>query len=176
MKNAIFRIALLTLPLASLSQTYYYIDNIAVTPQNATSLDNIYIAAFGSFTNTGTQMDSATVTITGYEIYLNYYLQTSLTSSSAEVPHDEYFNLGTLPEGEYHINFVGDHIGDFVSDTTQKHFTVGSLGFDEHKLHPQDKHLLKICDYLGREVQITPNTPLIYYYSNGSIERVMHND
>lgn len=36
------------------------------------------------------------------------------------------------------------------------------------------KQLIKVTDIMGRETQPTPNTPLIYIYSDGSIERVFN--
>ncbi len=36
-----------------------------------------------------------------------------------------------------------------------------------------DRKLVKVIDYLGREVPLRPNTPLIKVYSDGSIDRVM---
>lgn len=39
------------------------------------------------------------------------------------------------------------------------------------ELEMNSKKLLKVCDYLGRETKVKNNTPLIFYYSNGTIER-----
>lgn len=36
-----------------------------------------------------------------------------------------------------------------------------------------DRELVKVIDYLGREVPMRPNTPLIKIYSDGSVERVI---
>lgn len=36
-----------------------------------------------------------------------------------------------------------------------------------------EKELVKIVDLMGRETEFRPNTPLIYIYSDGTIERVM---
>ncbi len=41
------------------------------------------------------------------------------------------------------------------------------------ELTSQDKKLVKIVDMTGREVNPTPNTPLIYIYSDGSTEKVV---
>lgn len=47
---------------------------------------------------------------------------------------------------------------------------IGSVGIDE--LNDIPKQLLKIVDLMGRETKFTPNTPLIYIYSDGTVERV----
>jgi hypothetical protein len=36
----------------------------------------------------------------------------------------------------------------------------------------EDKILIKITDFMGRETERNPNVPLIYFYSDGSIEKV----
>ena len=36
------------------------------------------------------------------------------------------------------------------------------------------KKLIKVTDIMGREIQVSPNTPLIFIYSDGSIERVFN--
>ncbi|MCB0479657.1 MAG: hypothetical protein KDC84_15930, partial [Crocinitomicaceae bacterium] len=34
-----------------------------------------------------------------------------------------------------------------------------------------ERKLIKIVDFMGRETQFTPNTPLIYLYDDGTIEK-----
>jgi hypothetical protein len=36
-----------------------------------------------------------------------------------------------------------------------------------------DKNLIKILDLMGHETSFKPNTPLIYVYDDGSIEKVL---
>ena len=38
----------------------------------------------------------------------------------------------------------------------------------------EEKYLVKIIDLLGRETEFTPNTALIYVYSNGTTERILN--
>jgi uncharacterized protein (TIGR02145 family) len=47
----------------------------------------------------------------------------------------------------------------------------GGVGLIE--LNDEPKSLVKIIDFMGRETEFKPNTPLIYIYSDGSTERVM---
>ena len=50
-------------------------------------------------------------------------------------------------------------------------FLVAYTGIEE--LHQTEKELIKIVDFMGRETEFKPNTPLIFIYSDGTRERVM---
>lgn len=41
------------------------------------------------------------------------------------------------------------------------------------ELLQSEKELVKIVDFMSRETEFKPNTPLIFIYSDGSRERVM---
>lgn len=71
-------------------------------------------------------------------------------------------NVGTY--GAYY--FIDDIRVEMYSDTT--HPEVGIL-----ELSATEKTLIKIVDFMGRETAFTPNTALIYIYSDGTRERVM---
>ena len=47
------------------------------------------------------------------------------------------------------------------------------ISVDELETSNTPRTLVKLIDYLGREVDWTPNTPLIKVYSDGSVERVI---
>ena len=47
----------------------------------------------------------------------------------------------------------------------------GSAGIGE--LNTTTKQLIKIVDVLGRETPFKPNTPLLYIYNDGTVERKM---
>jgi Leucine-rich repeat (LRR) protein len=49
--------------------------------------------------------------------------------------------------------------------------STATVGIEEYSNQP--KKLIRIIDYLGRETTFKPNTPLIYQYDNGSVEKVM---
>ena len=40
-------------------------------------------------------------------------------------------------------------------------------------IESEQKELVRIIDYLGREVEPTTNAPLIYVYSDGTVRRVI---
>lgn len=48
----------------------------------------------------------------------------------------------------------------------------GQVGLEEISTN-DDKELVKIVDFIGREVNFRPNIPLIYIYSDGTRERIM---
>ena len=50
-------------------------------------------------------------------------------------------------------------------------FLVAYTGLEE--IIQSEKELIKIIDFMGRETEFKPNTPLIFIYSDGTRERVM---
>ena len=53
---------------------------------------------------------------------------------------------------------------------------LGTLQHEQSLTRPdpnQPKKLIRILDLLGRETTFKPNTPLIYQYDDGSVEKVM---
>ena len=87
-------------------------------------------------------------------------------STITSIINNEYVISGFSESNNGDIN--GNHgYGDFwivkLSNGTSNVF--------EQAL-PQKKELLKILNLLGQEVQYTPNTLLIYQYSNGTTEKV----
>lgn len=50
-----------------------------------------------------------------------------------------------------------------------------ALDIDEYKSN-NNVELLKIVDMLGRETKLVPNTPLIYYYSDGTQRKIFKNN
>lgn len=61
-----------------------------------------------------------------------------------------------------------------VVDPTSYQYITGSCpSADLMENHVKNsKNLVKVTDFMGRKVEANRNTPLIYYYSDGSIERV----
>jgi len=52
-------------------------------------------------------------------------------------------------------------------------FHTPSLSYESHSSNYTSKKLIKIVDVLGRETPFKPNTPLIYIYNDGTVERKM---
>lgn len=81
--------------------------------------------------------------------------------------------------GETNQSFTPDQNGSYAvivtgnacSDTSDCQ-TIATIGLDELGLPFKGRTLLKITDLMGRETNPTSNTPLLYIYSDGTIERV----
>lgn len=94
------------------------------------------------------------------------------------------FVEGSGPNGafNYHRNSGGTYISSFMMCHSKNDIKVlGNtmfmdscevcwVGLDE--LDYSSKELVKVCDYLGRETPVDKNTPLLYYYSDGTIRKV----
>ena len=59
---------------------------------------------------------------------------------------------------------------DACSDTSDCYDIDDFVGISE--LNSTPKQIVKIIDLMGRETSFKPNTPLIYVYDDGSIEKV----
>lgn len=114
---------------------------------------------------------------------LNWYPQSSVSYSEE---YYQQFGADFLFAVNYPCNFldagVERELRCFYMDTgtsnayEYKPFPgncdyIESLGIDE--LSTSDSKIrIKVTDLLGRETQIVPNTPLIYIYSDGTVEKV----
>ena len=108
------------------AQTYFYIDQIVVDPQPATTEDDINIDLVGGLASTGAYVASASAQVTGFVV--------TITIAAADpggltviVPHTETVNVGQLPAGTYTIEFITQGVGDFAAGP-QHQFVVGGGG------------------------------------------------
>ena len=83
-----------------------------------------------------------------------------------ETNNNEYF---VLAESKSFNGDITQPLGS--SDFWIVKLSNGTSNVFEQAL-PQKKELLKILNLLGQEVEYTPNTLLIYQYSNGTTEKV----
>ena len=107
----------------SQAQTYFYIDEIVVQPQPATTEDDITIALNGGLASTGAYVSSASASVNGTDVVI--------TISAADpggltviVPHTETIALGQLAAGDYTISFITQGVGDFAPQPEHM-FSVG---------------------------------------------------
>jgi hypothetical protein len=95
------------------AQTYFYINEIVVQPQPATTEDDITIDLNGGLASTGAYVSSASASVEGSDVII--------TISAADpggltviVPHTETIALGQLAAGDYTISFITQGVGDFA--------------------------------------------------------------
>lgn len=99
--------------------------------------------------------------------------------SSTDFYIDPVNNIGlcVLTNGEGDAIYICDELYDFaLSLPDVSGYPPGCLttSVAETSASPTtDRELVKVIDYLGREVPMRLNTPLIKVYSDGSVERVM---
>lgn len=81
-----------------------------------------------------------------------------------------------LSNGEGDALFICDELYDYaLSLNSATGYTPGCTATNILEATPvaENKTLIKVIDYLGRETHLKPNTPLIKMYSDGSVERVL---
>ena len=98
---------------------------------------------------------------------------------STDIYLDPETNIGlcVLSNGSGTNLYICDALYDYALSLNPNNSIApecSSLGLTD--LNPTHKKLLKILDVLGRETSFKPNTPLIYVYNDGSIEKVFEVD
>lgn len=80
--------------------------------------------------------------------------------------------------GEVNQFYIATTTGNYAVEVTEGGCTdtsscylIDFTGIDE--LNPNKKVLVQIIDFMGRETEFKPNTPLIFIYSDGTRERVI---
>lgn len=88
----------------------------------------------------------------------------------AEIPGEtnQWYTASIV--GHYAVRITFSNLCETVERDTSSCHLVEIVDLEEIGLNPAE--LIKVVDLLGRETPIVPNTPLIYIYSDGSIERV----
>ena len=74
---------------------------------------------------------------------------------------------------QYFIIQNWDDLGSQWFNSSKQTFTYFPYAAGVAELTVQQKQLIKIYDLMGSETEYKPNTPLIFIYSDGTIERVM---
>lgn len=108
------------------AQTYFYVDNIIVSPTAPTASDNISVSLAGGLSSSGAYIVNASASIVGSSV--------ELTVNCADpgglaviVPHTEVIPIGQLPAGTYSISVNGAGLGDFAP-APEHVFTVSGGG------------------------------------------------
>jgi len=88
----------------------------------------------------------------------------------AAIPGETNQSYTASTVGHYAVRIAFSNLCETVEIDTSSCHLVQIVDLEELKLNTVE--LVKVVDLLGRETPIIPNTPLIYIYSDGSIERV----
>lgn len=97
--------------------------------------------------------------------------------ASTELYLDPENNIGlcVLTNGEGDALWICDELYDYaLSLPSGSGYSPACLTTSVHGLESPatEKELVKVIDFIGREVPLMPNTPLIKVFSDGSTERV----
>lgn len=97
---------------------------------------------------------------------------------STDLYIDPVNNIGlcVLTNGEGDPIYICDELYDYALTLSgSSGYPPGCLTTSVSEVNGSrgDRELVKVIDYLGREVPMRPNTPLIKIYSDGSVERVI---
>lgn len=96
------------------AQTYFYISDIDVQPNNPTTADNVSIELTGSLSGTGSYVSAASATVTNNVVNIDI---TAVDDGGATVivPHTETIALGMLDAGQYTIVINGTNVDDLAA-------------------------------------------------------------
>lgn len=128
MARTILLLAALSATFSLTAQTHFYIDQIAVSPPNPTTSDNVSIALIGNLSDGGAYIATALADVGGAQVNITL-VALSNGGITVLVPHTEVIQLGQLPAGEYTIDFTDASVGflDFAPPP-QHTFTVSGNG------------------------------------------------
>lgn len=152
------------------------VNSINILPSNATSTHDISVVSdFSYFGNCNVGLVNYLASEFNFviNIYPEYcgYGDTTLCNSI------DTFSIGVLPAGTYTVNLeysqgtvCGGSFNTIIA-TYSTTFEIGSLGIIEP--YSNEKKVVKIVDVMGREVDIQPNSVIIYLFEDGSSERVL---
>jgi hypothetical protein len=109
---------------SSTAQTFFYINQIQVTPNPATTEDEVQVQLIGFLSSTGAYVASAQASITGNLVTLTVVAADN-GGLTVLVPHTETIQLGQLPPGDYSVAFALNSSGILVTAPPgQGDFTV----------------------------------------------------
>jgi len=128
MTRILFFSILLSLALHTNGQTHFYIDQIAVVPENPTTSDNVSIQLIGNLSDGGAYIATALADVGGGQVNITL-VALSNGGITVLIPHTEVIQLGQLPAGEYTIDFTDASVGYLDFTPPQQHiFTVSGGG------------------------------------------------
>ncbi len=163
-RSVLSAVAALLIGLAQ-GQTYFYIDQIAVAPDPATTADEVELQLIGNLSSTGSYIVSAQASVTASLISITL-VAASTGGLTVLVPHTEAISLGQLPAGTYSIEFTSGSSGILDSAPAQQHaFTVAESGSPCDQLDVLSVHWAPFSD-TALVVNVVNNSTTLFDYPN----------
>jgi len=129
MRTTLLSTALL-ISIAASSQTYFYINSIAVDPQAPTTSDMVTIEMMGDLSSTGAFVSNASAVVSGNTVSISITAE-DLGGATVLVPHTESIALGMLPAGDYEIVVLGTNVADFAVPSDHQFTVTGGSPCDD---------------------------------------------
>ncbi len=123
MKRVLIIIVLSIFGIVAVGQTYFYVENISLTPPNPTETDIITMVVSGNLSGTDIVVTNGYLIIIGNTVHVYFDVMSTGIGLTVLVPYSHTFTLGPLSAGNYSITINGNFVGDYVP-ANQKVFTV----------------------------------------------------
>ncbi len=91
-------------------QTYFYIEEIAVVPEDPSTSDNVSIQLIGNFSDSGGHIVQAEASVSNGMVMITL-VANSNGGLTVLVPHTETIQLGQLPAGTYTVDLSAESSG-----------------------------------------------------------------
>lgn len=112
------------------AQTYYYIDQIMVSPASPTTADDISITVNGSLSSTAAYVVNTAFGINGNTIQLTVNAAVQGIGLDVLVPHAESIPIGNLAAGTYTITIAGIAVSDMAPSPEHQFVVSGGTPTD----------------------------------------------
>ncbi|MBL7964688.1 MAG: T9SS type A sorting domain-containing protein [Flavobacteriales bacterium] len=134
MRSTLLLVLLLDTTPGVFGQTYFYVDEIQVSPAAPTTSDAITLSFMGNFSGGGVYVTSVTHQVVGNLVYVQINCA-DLGGITVLIPHTEQVVIGQLPAGSYGILLSGTGTDD-LAPTFQHSFNVsGASACDSLIVH-----------------------------------------
>lgn len=147
------------------AQTFFYIDQITVVPNPATTSDDVQVQLIGNLSSTGSYIVSAQASVTGNLVSLTV-VAASTGGLTVLVPHTETIALGQLPPGTYSIAFTLGSSGILdLAPADQHSFTVSGSSNACDQLDILSVHWAPFTD-TALVINVANNSAALFDYPN----------
>jgi len=153
----------------AVDSTGYYAVELTFTDCFGTQVDTsscVYVDCISGIDNDVTQNGASLSAVMNGASYQWLYCD----SNYAVIPGATFQNYTATVPGQYAVKITYSNLCEIIETDTSSCHLVNIA--DVNELTPTSAELVKVVDLLGRETTIRPNVPLIYIYSDGTIQRV----